>query len=68
MWQVNSAGTFDTFVDRLSANSIAHRVKLADIEDNMNDRRMDELEEKDLKRLERHHRAWKKLTALKTPS
>ena len=55
--------SYEAFVDRLSANPIARRVKLADIEDNMNIRRMDTLSEKDLARLQRYHRAWKKLAA-----
>ncbi len=59
---------YDVFIDRLINNPIARSVKLADIEDNMNIRRMDELAETDLARLGRYHRAWKKLTALKTPS
>jgi hypothetical protein len=42
-------------------NRIARRVKLADLEDNMNVRRMPELHDKDRVRLNRYITAWNRL-------
>lgn len=52
------------FVDRASSNQIARRIKIADIEDNMNLLRIDELRPKDLARLERYHIHWRRLQKL----
>jgi len=55
--------TYEEFVERAAANPISRAVKIADLEDNMNMLRMRELIPKDLKRLEKYHRAWLRLTA-----
>jgi len=47
------------YIARLKPNTIARKVKLADLEDNMDLRRIDQISEKDLKRLARYHQAWK---------
>jgi len=39
-------------------NAIASKVKLADLEDNMDIRRLSTLTEKDAERLHKYHRAW----------
>ena len=54
--------SYDEFVARVQTNAIARQVKLADLEDNMNIRRMAEITPKDLARLEKYHRAWRTLT------
>jgi (p)ppGpp synthase/HD superfamily hydrolase len=54
---------YDAFVDRLMENPIARRVKLADIEDNLNMLRLAELREKDIDRLNRYLRSYKRLRA-----
>ena len=54
--------SYDEFVGRVQTNAIARQVKLADLEDNMNIRRMAEITPKDLARLEKYHRAWRTLT------
>ena len=54
--------SYDEFVARVQTNAIARQVKLADLEDNMNIRRLAEITPKDLARLERYHRAWRTLT------
>jgi guanosine-3',5'-bis(diphosphate) 3'-pyrophosphohydrolase len=51
------------YIERLKSNTIARKVKLADLEDNMDLRRIDKVSEKDMKRLERYHQAWKLLRA-----
>ncbi len=47
------------YVEKVASNPLARAVKLADLEDNMNVRRIPgELREKDLARLAKYHRAW----------
>lgn len=49
--------SYEDFIERGAANPLARRVKLADIEDNMDVRRLVEIGEKDLERLQRYQRA-----------
>ena len=53
--------SYEEFVERLKANPLARRVKIADLEDNMNMLRIGQLGPKDLRRLEKYHRAWRVL-------
>src|SRR5918911_3075057 len=50
--------SYEEFVERVRTNPVARQVKIADLEDNMNIRRMSRLAAKDLERLEKYHRAW----------
>ena len=50
--------TYDEFIARVRTNAIACKVKLADLEDNMDMRRLCTLMEKDAERLHKYHRAW----------
>lgn len=52
---------YDTYIERIVENDLACEVKLADLKDNMNFRRIPELKSKDLTRLEKYHKAWFKL-------
>lgn len=52
---------YDEYVEKLSKNPVARQVKLADLTDNMNIKRLPEVREKDLQRLAKYHRVWKKL-------
>ena len=54
--------SYEEFVERVRANPTARRVKIADLEDNMNIRRISRLGASDLERLEKYHRAWCALT------
>jgi (p)ppGpp synthase/HD superfamily hydrolase len=54
--------SYPEFVERVRANPVARQVKIADLEDNMNIRRISQLGAKDLERLEKYHRAWCVLT------
>ena len=54
--------SYQEFVERVRTNPIARQVKIADLEDNMNIRRINQLGTKDLERLEKYHRAWRALT------
>ena len=53
--------SYEEFVERLKPNPLARRVKIADLEDNMNVLRIGQLGPKDLQRLEKYHRAWRAL-------
>jgi (p)ppGpp synthase/HD superfamily hydrolase len=55
--------SYEQFVERVRTNPIARQVKIADLEDNMNIRRIGQLGAKDLERLEKYHRAWCVLTS-----
>ncbi len=54
--------SYDEFIARARANPIARRVKIADLEDNMNVKRIGEMTQKDLARIEKYHCAWRALT------
>jgi len=59
----NRAGeSYEEFIERAKSHPVARRVKLADLEDNMNLLRIRNLGPKDLERLERYHRAWRRLS------
>ena len=53
--------TYEQFVERSASNPIALRVKLADLEDNMDIRRLNEVTEKDRERLNRYLTAYRRL-------
>lgn len=55
---------YDVYVDRISTNLDAVKVKMADLRHNSDITRMKGLREKDFKRLEKYHRNYKKLEAL----
>jgi (p)ppGpp synthase/HD superfamily hydrolase len=53
--------SYDAFVERAAANPLATRVKLADLEDNMDLRRGREVRREDAERFNRYVRAWLRL-------
>jgi (p)ppGpp synthase/HD superfamily hydrolase len=55
--------SYERFVDRAAAHPVARRVKLADLEDNLDLRRIGTVSEEDAERLNRYLRAWRRLTA-----
>jgi len=60
--------TYDEFIERVKTDEVAIQVKIADIEDNMNLLRIKEPKPKDFERLEKYHRAWRKLTSIENLS
>ena len=54
--------TYEEFIERVKANPLARRVKIADLEDNMDMRRISNPQEKDMERLKKYRRAWSDLT------
>lgn len=57
--------SYDHFIERIKTNRLAIAVKLNDLEDNMDLRRVPKLEEKDLARLNKYLKAWHELVRLK---
>jgi GTP pyrophosphokinase len=53
--------SYTEFIERAAANPIARRVKIADVEDNMDLTRLDSVDESVLENQEKYHRAWLKL-------
>ena len=53
---------YDEFTERVRKNPLAVRVKLNDLRDNMDIRRMTEVSEKDVKRLNKYLKAYRTLT------
>ncbi len=60
-----SEESYDSLIDRASINPLALLVKLADLEDNMDIRRMKDITEKDGERLNRYRKAHAKLTVMR---
>lgn len=54
---------YDQFIARVLLNPLAKKVKIADIEDNINMLRLTQVEDKDLERVAKYHKAWKTLQA-----
>ena len=60
--------TYEVFVERSAAQPLARRVKLADLADNMDVRRLaGDLSAQDLARLNRYRRAWNRLAGEESP-
>ncbi len=53
--------TYEQFIERVLPNPIARAVKLADLEDNMDVRRIDEFTAKDAARMQKYLAAWKRI-------
>ncbi len=53
-----SGESYVAFIARVKPNPLAKRVKMADIEDNLNVLRLANLKEEDLARIEKYHQAW----------
>ncbi len=53
---------YEAFVNRSASNPVARRVKIADLEDNMDVRRLPGVTEEGWQRLKKYLAAWKKLT------
>lgn len=60
--------SYEAFITRLEPNPLARKVKLADLHDNMDLRRIPDPQQQDHQRLERYRRAWMELGGGKLPS
>lgn len=54
----NKGEVYTDYIKRVSQNNIAKKVKIADLEDNMDVTRLSYLTEKDHKRLSKYQKAW----------
>lgn len=54
--------SYEDFIDRIATNAFARLVKIEDIKDNLNLKRLDSLNRIDLERIEKYHRAIKRLS------
>ena len=54
--------SYEDFIDRIAKNAFARLVKIEDIRDNLNLKRLDSLNRIDLERIEKYHRAIKRLS------
>ena len=52
---------YEDFISRVLENELATKIKIVDIEDNINILRLNTLSDKDLKRIAKYHNAWLKL-------
>ena len=55
---------YDVFISRIKTNPLAIRVKINDLEDNLDVRRLPEITEKDLKRMNKYLKAYRELIQL----
>lgn len=53
--------SYEFFIERVLKNKLASKVKIADIEDNINVLRLKSLKDSDLQRIANYHKAWNKL-------
>ena len=53
---------YESYIDRVKLNPLAKKVKLADLEDNLNITRLSQINEEDIERLRKYHLAWVKLS------
>ncbi|WP_298771108.1 hypothetical protein [uncultured Shewanella sp.] len=53
---------YDDYLNKVLSNTLAVKVKRADLEDNMNILRLNAITDNDLSRLQQYHRAWKMLS------
>lgn len=50
--------TYEEFIERVLINNLASKIKTVDIEDNINILRLNSVENKDLERIAKYHKAW----------
>lgn len=57
-----SGESYEHFIQRIKIDPVATQVKIADLEDNLDIRRLGTLADRDLERLKKYHRAWQELS------
>ncbi len=61
----NDGGTYANYIAGIKGNPIAVKVKIADLEHNMDTRRLARLTGKDKKRLKKYYKTWCELKAIR---
>ena len=54
---------YEQYINKVALNPLCREVKIADLEDNMDIRRLTEIGESDVRRLKKYLKAWKTLTS-----
>ena len=62
--KVNDDEPYDDFIERVKTNRLAVAVKINDLTDNLDVRRLNEITDKDVARLRKYHKAYKELTQI----
>ena len=62
--KIHENENYDDFIERVRKNPLATAIKINDLTDNMDIRRLSSLSNKDFKRLEKYHKAYKQLLKL----
>ena len=52
---------YEKFIERVLKNKLASKIKIVDIEDNINILRLNTINNKDLERIAKYHKAWQTL-------
>jgi (p)ppGpp synthase/HD superfamily hydrolase len=60
-----SEAAYAAYIDKVAANPIARRVKLADLKDNLDTRRLPQVTERDAARLSKYLKTYAKLQAIR---
>lgn len=50
--------SYEAYIERLKNHPVARRIKLADLKDNSDIRRLSGIEDRDIERLRKYHKAW----------
>ncbi len=53
--------TYEEFINNIKDNTLARKIKIADIEDNINILRLNKVKTTDLERIKKYHKAWNTL-------
>ncbi len=60
----NENENYEAFINKISKNKLAVKIKKADIIDNLNLLRLQAINSKEIKRIKKYHKAWKALDNL----
>ena len=56
---------YEAYIERAKSNPLSLKVKIADLEDNMDIRRIERITKKDIERLNKYRKYWEVLVSLK---
>jgi (p)ppGpp synthase/HD superfamily hydrolase len=65
-WREADDEKYEDFIQRVKKNNIAIKVKIADLEDNMDVKRLSQISDKDQKRLNKYLNAWRDIVKMET--
>ena len=59
---------YESYIERVSVHPMARRIKITDLEDNMDMKRVPQIAERDIVRWQKYHRAWMRLRTMEAPN